>query len=148
MRYSEASWHTHTAAHRAEVSAEATLEPAVRLAAAAQPGTTVCGVYFEPITAGGLIAIQSVYALAARSGHALTGGEEIALLVFCLAKSADAFNLSESGKFAEMLAAARKLLSPVPLDQLTALSEYCQDAINSATGQKKSDPAPVTAPVS
>lgn len=139
MGYREASWHTHVAAVRATPStADATAE-ARALAAAASGCITVCGVSFAPISAGSLIAIQSAARLAEEAGRSIDGADEVALLVYCLADGQTAFRLAEAGAYLELVTAARRLLAPVPLSDLPALTAWCMDTMAKATGrpQKK-----------
>jgi hypothetical protein len=149
MSYSEASWHAHTAAIRAEVETGSRLASPVALAAVSVPTVKVAGVDFRPLTAGGLLAIQLATKLAAEAGTMLHGPDEVAVLVYCLAASEDAFALAQAGRLNDLLSAARLLLAPVPLDQLPELTRWCTEAIARATGQAPAKkPEAATAPAS
>lgn len=137
MTYREASWHAHLSGVNATPTAADQLAPAVALAAAAAGPSTVCGVVFEPMSAGALIAIQSANRLAIDAGLVIEGPDEVAVLVFCLARSLRAFELSEAGQLREMIKEARRLIAAVPLERLPELTAHCTDVIAHATGQKK-----------
>lgn len=137
MRYQEASWHTHVASLNATPGEAERLAPAVALAAAAAGSRTVCGVAFEPISAGALIAIQAASRLAIDAGLVIEGPDEVAVLVYCLARSERAFELTEAGQLRELVAEARRLIKGVPLAQLPELTAHCTETIAVATGQKK-----------
>lgn len=146
MRYQEASWHTHVASVNATPTAADQIAPAVALAAAAAGGKTVCGVYFEPMSAGALLAIQAASRLALDAGVRVDGPDEVAILVFCLARSDRAFDLAEAGQLNPLLKEARRLFKVVPLEKVEELTTYCSDTIAVATGQKKTE-SPATHPV-
>lgn len=141
MTHQEASWHAHVASIRANPEPVEPLAPAMSLAAAAKGARTVCGIAFAPLTAGGLLAIQSVHRLALEAGTPMTESDQAAILVYCIAQSQAAFDLVEAGKLRELTAKARALLAPLPLDQLRTLTDYCTDALQRATGGG-SDAAP------
>lgn len=147
MGYSEASWHAHIASMNASEAAASTEVPSsTGLAAAALPGTMVAGIEFPPITAGSLIAIQSVDRLAMEAGTPLDPTDEIAAMVYCMALGEDAFHLTQGGDLGRLLVAARELLRPVPLTDLRGLIEWCQTTIATATGEGEKKPAsPATA---
>ena len=141
MGYSEASWHSHIAAMNAsEASASSEVPSSTGLAAAALPGTMVAGIEFPPITAGSLIAIQSVDRLAMEAGRPLEPTDEIAAMVYCMARGEDAFHLTQGGDLARLLVAARELLRPVALTELRGLVEWCQSTIATATGEGEKKP--------
>lgn len=141
MRYSEAQWHAHVAATRATPGEAERTAPAVALAAAALETTTVCGIDFPPLTAGGLLSIQAASTLAENAGMRVDGPAEIAVLVFCLARSERAFALIEASELSKLVAEATRLLLPVPLAMLPELVAYCTSNIQMATGQKKTEPS-------
>jgi hypothetical protein len=161
MTHREASWHEHGASVRAGASPTAATDPARGLATAAaysapDGGLVVSGIRFRPLTAGGLLAIQATARLAEDAGRSLDGADEIAALVYCVAESETAFLLAEEGRLGELMAAARRLLAPVPLTELRSLSLHCQEVIARATGreaeadelarlaaEKKTAPAPL-----
>lgn len=147
MTYQEASWHAHTAAVRAQP--DAATSPSQDLAAAALGAVTVCGITFQPLTAGALLAVQAAARLAADAGNPIEGADEAALLVYCLAESQTAFRIAEASQLKELLSQARALLAPVPLADLPKLTSYCSAAIAQATGaqpepEKKTGTDPVT----
>ncbi len=134
MSHSEASWHAHTAGLRATPGQADASAPARQLAAAAAGGTTVCGIVFPPLSAGCLLAIQGAARLASEAGRHLAGAEEVAVLVYCLARGERAFALTEAGDLRALVAEARALLAPVPLLDLPQLTQFAAASVAQATG--------------
>lgn len=135
MTHEEASWHTHMASMRATTTDTAAASPARTLAAASVAKDTRHGIEFPPLTAGCLLAIQGASRLVQDAGMRLDGAEEVAVMVYCLARGEEAFALTESGNLPTLLREARLMLAPVPIAEIPHLTEYIRASIALATGQ-------------
>jgi hypothetical protein len=142
MTHKEASWHEHVASIHATSTPLDPARDSRDLAAAALPGTTLSGIYFPPTSAGCLMAVQG----AERLGLTPNTADEVATLIYCMAKGEEAFDLVEAGDLETIVKRARQLVKSVPLREMKGLLQWCMATLNADADGAEKKPGPPQGP--